>query len=166
MLLRVVVGAGALLRLRSTAATIALPGAQTSVSHAEMCLEIAGRLDIDLQPTVVAADAVHRTAVVAAVDRSGAIRLRERVQIGRTGEGQGFWTGSLRADVDGQPLLRHRLELGAGGVADDVLGAPRACVSELRYPDGSDCAYPPGSVRLELARGGILTTWLGDRLAG
>jgi len=37
--------------------------------------------------------------------------------------------------VDGTPLLRHRIELGAGSLADDELEAPRACVSELRYPD-------------------------------
>lgn len=115
---------------------------------------------------MVAADAVHRTDVVAAIDASGSMRLRECVQVGRTGERQGFWTGSLRADVDGQPLLRHRLEMSAGAVIDDVLGAPRACVSELRFPGDRDGVDPRGSTRLELARGGILTTWLGDRVSG
>jgi len=44
----------------------------------------------------------------------GRARLRERVQIGRSDERQGFWSGSLHADVDGAPLLRHRVQLGAG----------------------------------------------------
>ena len=163
---RVVVGAGARLRLRSVAATVALPGAATPLSRADMSVEVAGCLDVDLQPTVVAADAVHHTSVVAAVDAPGAFRLRERVQIGRIGEGRGFWTGSLRADVDGQPLLRHRLELGSGAVTDDVLGAPRACVSELRYPCDIGGDHAVGATVLELARGGVLATWLGDRLSG
>ena len=32
--------------------------------------------------------------------------------------------GSLHADVDDAPLLRHRVELGPGSVADDELGTP------------------------------------------
>ncbi len=56
--------------------------------------------------------------------------------------------------------------MSAGAVIDDVLGAPRACVSELRFPGDRDGVDPRGSTRLELARGGILTTWLGDRVSG
>ncbi len=31
-------------------------------------------------------------------------------------------------------LLRHRVGLGAGSLADDVIAAPRAAISGLRYP--------------------------------
>jgi urease accessory protein len=48
-------------------------------------------------------------------------------------------------------------------VADDALSAPRACVSELRYP-AEDFQPHPGSTVLELAAGGVLSTWQGDRL--
>src|SRR6185312_10318453 len=84
---------------------------------------------------VVAAGSRHAMSTRLSVSRSGRVRLRERVQIGRTDERQGFWSGSLHADVDGAPLLRHRIELGAGTVTHDELGAPLAAVSELRYPD-------------------------------
>jgi urease accessory protein len=57
--------------------------------------------------------------------------------------------------------LRHRIELGSGSVADDELGAPLACISELHYPDV--CPQTPGTT-LELAAGGSLTTWQGQRL--
>ena len=87
--------------------------------------------------------------------------MRERVQIGRSDERQGFWSGSLHADIDGAPLLRHRVELGRGSVADDELGAPLACVSELRYPEAT--STPQGTL-LTLAGGGSLATWQGDRL--
>ena len=89
------------------------------------------------------------------------MRLRERVQIGRSFERQGFWSGSLHADVDGAPLLRHRIELGTGSVADDELGTPRACVSELRYPETT---FDAAGTLLELAAGGSLATWQGERL--
>jgi urease accessory protein len=88
--------------------------------------------------------------------------MRERIQIGRTDERQGFWSGLLHADVDGHPLLRHRIELGEESATHDLLGMPLASVSELRYPDIATDAL--GTV-LELADGGSLATWQGDRLA-
>jgi urease accessory protein len=160
--LRVVVEAGAVLRLRSVAATIALPGRTSRTSQARTDLEVAGTLDLDLQPTVVAAAAEHHTDVVVRLGESGAIRLRERVQVGRTGERQGFWSGGLRVDADG-PVLRHRVQIGAGSVADDAIAAPRAAVSELHYPQRPSPTETHGTV-LELAAGGVLTTWQGDVL--
>lgn len=162
--LRVVVEPGARLRLRSSAATIALPGRIGVQSWSRLELDVAGDLDVDLEPTVVAAEAAHHAGVTANLDAAGTLRLRERVQIGRAGERGGFWSGTLHADLKGVPMLRHRIELGAGSVADDVLSAPRAVVSELSYPGTAPPAPAPGAVALELATGGVLTTWLGERL--
>lgn len=160
---RIVVEAGARLRVRSVAASVALPGAGSVVSQSFWDLEVSGELDLDPQPTVVAGGARHHTSTRLRVGGTATARVRESVQIGRTGEDQGFWTSALHADVDGTPLLRHRVELGAGSVADDELGTPLACVSELRYPEtGFDS---PGTV-LELAGGGSLSTWQGQRLGG
>lgn len=159
--IRVVVEPGARLRVRTVAATVTLPGPSTVESHAVWDLEVAGDLDLDPEPTVVAAASRHITATRLRLTGSGRARLRERVQIGRSGEREGFWSGSLHADVDGSPLLRHRVELGSGSVTDDVLGAPMACISELHYPQGSaDTAGLP----LALAGGGCLSTWQGERL--
>jgi urease accessory protein len=163
--IRVVVEPGGALRLRSAAATVALPGADTVTSHARWGMEVAGCLDVDLEPTVVAADARHLSSVLLRLCDDGRVRIRERVQIGRCNEQQGFWSGSLRADRDGRPLLRHRVELGAGSVADDVIGAPRGNVNEFRYPATTFAeAIQPGSTVLELAEGGTLSTWQTDRL--
>lgn len=159
--MRVVVEAGARLRLRTVAATVALPGATTTESHATWCLEIAGELDLDPEPTIVAATSRHFSATTVALHDAGVLRLRERVQIGRTGERQGFWSSALHADVDSKPLLRHRVELGSGSLADDAIAAPRACVSELHYPRRDVDA---AGVTLALAAGGCLATWQGDRL--
>jgi urease accessory protein len=158
---RIVVEPGALLRVRTAAATMTLPGPTTLESQAIWTLEVAGELDVDPQPTVVAAASRHFTSTHLGLDGSGRVRLRERIQIGRTGERQGFWSGSLHADVDGSALLRHRIEMGRGSVADDELGAPMACISELHYPESE--ADTTG-VALALAGGGCLSTWQGERL--
>ena len=159
---RVVVEAGrAAAGALSAAATVTLPGPATPESHAIWALEVAGELDVDPQPTVVAATLAAHHVDPPALGGSGRVRLRERIQIGRTGERQGFWSGSLHADVDGSALLRHRIELGNGSVADDELAAPMACISELRYPEtDADTA----GTALALARGGCLSTWQGERL--
>jgi urease accessory protein len=68
----------------------------------------------------------------------------------------------MHADVDGAPLLRHRVDMGVGSVIDDDLGTPMACVSELRYPDTS---FDAQGTLLALAAGGALATWQGDRLS-
>ncbi|MGB3485238.1 MAG: urease accessory protein UreD [Mycobacterium sp.] len=173
--IRVVVEPEARLRLRSVAAAVVLPAVGELTSHAALHLEVAGYLDVDLEPTIVAADARHLSTVDVQLDGSSALRLRERVQLGRSGEHQGFWSGALHADAAGLPLLRHRVELGADSVSHDVLSAPRACVSELWVPAGDSTAgenknageaeaTAEGAVALELAGGGVLTTWQGLRL--
>lgn len=158
---RVIVEPGARLRLRSAAATMVLPGGANIESRAAWDLEVAGELDLDPQPTIVAGSSRHVTSTRLAVHGRGTARIRERIQIGRSYEREGFWSGSLHADVDGAPVLRHRVELGTASVADDELGAPRACVSELRYPE---TVYDGTGTLLELAAGGCLATWQGDRL--
>lgn len=158
---RVVVEAGARLRVRSAAATVTLPGPATPESQAIWVLEVAGDLDLDPQPTIVAATSRHHTSTRLDLGDDGRIRLRERVQIGRSDERQGFWSGRLHADVAGMPLLRHRIELGTGSVTDDELGTPMAAISELHYP-GSDVETV--GTPLTLAAGGCLSTWQGERL--
>jgi len=159
--IRVLVEEGARLRVRTAAATVTLPGSTTPESHAFWSLEVAGELDIDPQPTVVAATSRHFTSTRLALTAAGRVRLRERIQIGRSDERQGFWSGSLHADIEGAALLRHRIELGHGSVADDALGTPMACVSEFHYPDSD---IETQGVTLALARGGCLSTWQGERL--
>lgn len=164
----VVVEPGAELRVRSAAATLALPGATTPLSLARWHLEVGsgGALDFDPEPMIVAGAARHHTVTTIQLASDSRLRMRERVQIGRTGEDAGQWRGDLIADVDATPLLRHRLELGAGTSADDALAAPRALESELVYPDGRPAATTGlTQTRLPLAAGGSLFTRTGSLLA-
>ncbi len=159
--IRVVVEPGARLRLRTAAATIVLPGAGSRESWARWDLEVGGELDVDPEPTVVAADARHLSEVRVCLAGAARLRIRERVQIGRSGESEGWWSGALHADADDVPLLRHRVELGPGSVADDALGTPLAVVSELHYPEPATDA---AGTTMALAGGGSISTWQGARL--
>lgn len=159
--IRVVIAPGALLRIRSVAAAVTLPGRDSRDSHTSFDLEVAGELDLDPEPTIVAADARHFSDIRVRLADGARITVRERVQIGRTGERDGFFCGALTADLGDGPLLRHRVELGAGSIADDLIGSPRALVSEFCYPDAT---RPLLGVPLALARGGMLSTWQGNRL--
>ena len=159
--IRLVVEPGATLRLRTVAATVALPGRATVESYAAWTVDVAGELDLDPEPTIVAATSRHFATTVMNLTDGGKLRFVERVQIGRTGERQGFWSGSLHADIDGRPLLRHRVELGNGSLADDEIAAPSASISEFHYPRSDVGA---AGETLALAGGGCLTTWQGHRL--
>lgn len=164
----VVVEPGARLRVRSVAATIALPGRATPLSHAHWSFEVGagGELDFDPEPTIVAGGATHETVSTVHLAGDARLHLRERIQIGRTGESTGHWRGDLIADLDRIPLLRHRLELGENSPTDDALSAPRAITSVLCYPDESP-ARTTGldAALLPLAAGGSLYTWTGPRLS-
>ncbi|WP_327098385.1 urease accessory protein UreD [Nocardia vinacea] len=163
--IEIVVGAGARLVVRSVAATIALPSTRTPLSLAHWHFDVAGELDFDPEPTIVAGGAHHHTVTEVRLTPDARLRLRERVQIGRIGEDDGGWRGDLIADIGALPLLRHRLELGAGSATDDNLAAPRALDSELVYPDDRP-VETDGLVaaRLPLALGGTLSTRTGPLL--
>ncbi|MEV0683104.1 urease accessory protein UreD [Nocardia sp. NPDC050378] len=164
---RVVVLPGARLVVRSVAATIALPSTTSPVSSARWHFEVGAEaeLDFDPEPTIVAGGAHHHAVTTVVLGPGARLRLRERIQLGRSGEDGGGWRGDLIADVGELPLLRHRLELGAGTSADDRLSAARALDSELRYPDDRP-AWSGGldAVRLPLAAGGSLATRTSARL--
>ncbi|MGH3726428.1 MAG: urease accessory protein UreD [Mycobacterium sp.] len=165
---RIEVGVGAALRVRSVAAAVALPGRHTDRSSTSWDCSVQGELDLDPAPTIVAANASHHSRVTVHGPAGATLRLRERVQIGRAGESSGFWTGQLDADIDDRPLLRHRIELGAGSVTDDELGRPLALISELRYPaasfEESGAPSPIDDTILRLAGDATLLTWQGQRL--
>jgi urease accessory protein len=158
---RVTVEPGARLRLCSVAATIVLPGTDGFASRVSWTIDVAGDLDLDPQPTLIAGAASHTSQMRVQLTDTATVRIYERVQIGRSGEREGFWSGALHADLDGVPLLRHRVELGTGSLADDEIAAPRAYFGEFHYP--GPCTGMAG-VTLPLGGGGCLASWQGERL--
>ncbi|MBP2192336.1 urease accessory protein UreD [Nocardia goodfellowii] len=166
--IRIVVGAGARLTVRSVAASIALPSVATPLSSAHWHFEIGpgAELDFDPEPTIVAGGARHHTRTTVRLAPDSRVRIRERVQIGRTGEDTGEWRGDFLADLADVPLLRHRLHLGSDAPTDDPLAAPRALDSELRYPDPRAAeTHGVDGALLPLAAGGSLYTRVARTLA-
>ncbi|MGV9712026.1 urease accessory protein UreD [Gordonia sp. NPDC003424] len=169
IVLHVTVKAGAVLHLRTVAATIALPARDRWDSTTEWFVDVAegGRLHLDPEPTIVAGGAEHRADTTVTAHPDSTVIIAEHVQLGRAEEApdvraRARWASALRVDVGAAPVLRHRLALGA----PDGSGH-RALSSVFRFPDDRPGEVSPVAyaARLELARpdavpGSTLTTAL------
>jgi urease accessory protein len=111
--LRVTVGPGAFLRMRSAAASIALPGLDGLESQLRVTITVGagGRLEYLPEPVVVTAGARHATLVSVTLAAGASLLLRDELLLGRHGEDGGTARSVLRADYDGRPLLRHSVEV-------------------------------------------------------
>lgn len=158
--LHVRVEAGARLTLRSVAASVVLPAAAAGPSTTTVALDVAGDLDLALEPTVVTARAEHVALLLARLDPGAGLRLTEQVLLGRAAEGPGRWTGTVRVERAGLPLLHSTQDLGPGGAGWAPPFTPRAYVSELVL-DGSGTAAAAGTdaVLLPLPGGRTGTAW-------
>ena len=111
--LRITVGAGAFLRVRTAAASIALPGPDglESVLRVTAEIEAGGRLEYLPEPVVVSAGARHATIITATLSEGASLLLRDELLLGRDGEDGGAARSVLRVDYAGRPLLRQALEV-------------------------------------------------------
>ena len=161
--IRVRVGPGARLTLRSVAATLVLPSRSDphSTLRIDATVEDGGALDLRPEPTIVCAHAAHLAVTTIDLAPTATATVLEQVQLGRAGEPGGEWTGRTEATRDGVPLLRHVLR--SAVVAAD--GA-RAVVTALALSPGPFAAASTGSaVAMPLAAGGLLATGHGASLA-
>ena len=164
VLVRVRVEAGARLVLRSVAASVVLPDRSGAPSGTVTELDVAagGRLDLGLSPTVVTARAAHTASTLVRIAPGGRLRLAEQVVLGRVGEGPGRWTGTVRVERSGRPLLHTTQGLGPGTPGWAGPFTPRAYAAELVL-DGVDTtpAVREAAVRLPLPGGRTATAWAG-----
>jgi urease accessory protein len=176
--LRIDVRAGATLRLRAVAASVALPGRDGRESLLEVTATVGAgaRLEYLPEPTVAAAGARHRTEMRVRLAGGAALTLRDEVILGRHGERGGSCRTRLHVDLAGQPLLRHELDVSGTGEASlgpAVLTGHRAAGSLLcvdpawaARPAGQlPAGYGPGVAVMPLAGPAVLVTALaGDAL--
>jgi len=169
--LRISVLAGAFLRVRTAAASIALPGPDglesvltvTVVVGAGACLEYLP------EPVVVSAGARHATIFLVTLAEGASLLLRDELLLGRHGEAGGAARSVLRVDYDGRPLLRQALEVSgtdAVSLGPAMLAGHRAVGNLLRVgpamsTDGVACADTTVAV-MPLAGPGVLVTALAD----
>lgn len=130
--LRIEVREGATLRLRTVAASVALPGPDgaESVLTVSATVEPGGSLEYLPEPMVVADGARHMTDIRVELAPGASLVLRDEVVLGRHGERGGWCRTRLRADYAGMPLLRH--EVTADG-ADEVSLGPAVLAGHRSY---------------------------------
>lgn len=170
--LRIEVRAGATLRLRTTAAAVALPArdGRESVLTVTASVAAGGRLEFLPEPTVAAAGARHRVELRFCLEAGAALVLRDELILGRHGERGGCCRTRLRVDLAGAPLLRHELAVcGEDGTSlgPAVLSGHRAAGCLLRAGPVADTAAadvaagcPPCVAVMPLAGPAILVTAL------
>ena len=153
--LRITVGAEAFLRVRTAAASIALPGPDglESVLRVTAEVEDGGRLEYLPEPVVVSAGARHATIIMVTLAEGASLLLRDELLLGRDGEDGGAARSVLRVDYAGRPLLRQALEVsGADPVClgPAVLAGHRAVGNLLRVDPVTD--HDPGPHVVPVAR--------------
>ena len=168
---------GATLRLRTAAATIALPGSDggESVLRVDATVGSGGRLEYLPEPVVVSDGARHRVELNVGMTADAALLLRDEIILGRHGERGGSCVARLRIDLDGTPLLRHELAISGTdevSLGPAVLAGHRAAGSLLAVDPGHQLAVDPSRkwqpsaahhvAVMPLARHGVLVSVLAD----
>jgi len=139
--LRIEVRPGAQLRLRTVAATVALPGryGQESLLTITATVGAGAHLEYRPEPLVAADGARHRTEVTVALAADASLVLRDEILLGRHGERGGACRTRLAVDRDGRPLLRHELDVSgadAASMGPAVLAGHRAAGMLLTVEPG------------------------------
>jgi urease accessory protein len=162
------VGPGASLRLRTAAASVALPGLAggESVFRVTATVGDGATLEYLPEPTVIADGARHRTEIRITLAGTASLLLRDEVILGRHGERGGSCVTRLSVDRAGRPLLRQ--ETAVGG--DDEVSLGPAVLAGHRMTGSllvvGTCS-PPGSCGegaavMPVADGATLVTAVAD----
>lgn len=158
--LRVTVGAGAFLRVRTAAASVALPGLDglESVLRVSVTVADGGRFEYLPEPVVVADGARHATLVSVMLAPGASLVFRDEVLLGRHDEAGGTVRTDLQACYAGRPLLRHSLSVSGtdpASLGPAVLAGHRAVGTLLLVNDPSTGhSEDPGAV-LPAGAGGV-----------
>ncbi len=164
------VASGAALRLRSAAATVALPGRRhpgDALSPATIALTIrvatGGFVDVDLEPVIVTSGAHLSLTTRIEAAASSSVHVVETVIGGRHGEASGRWASDVRLATDLGAVAHQSL--------DDLIGPGRVVITSVSWPSPAsepvevtgddDC----GAVVCFPAAGGRTVTAWGPTLA-
>jgi urease accessory protein len=107
------VGPGARLTIRTAAASVALPGRGPSTVAVTARVAAGGELQWLPEPLVAARGCDHHMSAVIVVQGDGTLVWREEIVLGRHQELPGSVVTRTQVDLDGAPLLRQELALGA-----------------------------------------------------
>jgi urease accessory protein len=157
--LRVEVGPGVTLTLRTVAASVVLPGrsaGRSAGSRFRVDARVAAGAVLRWlpEPLVAARDCDHQAIAHIRLEPGARLWWREEVVLGRHGERPGACRCLLRVDLDGRPLLRHELRVGAPGWdGPAVTAGARAVGQVLLVGPGPRPGSPGGPAELEPGAG-------------
>ncbi|MDG4810476.1 urease accessory protein UreD [Micromonospora sp. WMMD1120] len=134
--LEIEVGPGAAVRVRSVAASIALPGRPGAVSRMAVRAVVHAEARLDWQPEqlVAAAGCAHLAESRIDLAAGASLRWRDELVCGRYGEAPGGAVVHTQVDYADRPLLRQSLAVGPrapGWAGPAVLGGATATGSLL-----------------------------------
>ncbi len=170
--IRIEVEAGAVLQVRTVAATIALPSLAELESTSRWHLQVGdgARLLVDPEPMIVAGGAHHHTTTHVDAATDSTVVVYEHAQLGRSREKpqdalRARWDAGIHVDIGGIGVLRHRVSL--RGDSDDHRVPARALSSVFRYPDTRPDAVSAtaNAARLRLAAEATLTNAVAESAA-
>jgi urease accessory protein len=128
--MRLSVGEGACLTVRSAGATMLLGGAPVSTLAIDARVEANGSLDWAPEPIISTSQSHHSQRTLISLAANAQLRWREVVVLGRSGESPGILGTSLRITRDQKPVLHNGLRLDAGMVQAG-LGGARVLLTEV-----------------------------------
>jgi urease accessory protein len=142
------VGPGAMLCLRTVAASIALPGRRGDESRLEIhaTVEDGGWLTWLPEPLIAAAGCRHRTTSTVELAAGAGLVWRDELVCGRHGEQPGDARLSIAVQLDGRSIYRHELAVGPsapGWSGAAVLGGAGAVGSVLLVDPAWAATGPP-----------------------
>ncbi|WP_436788703.1 urease accessory protein UreD [Yinghuangia sp. YIM S10712] len=165
--LRIEVGPGARLTVRTAAAAVVLPGTgEPARQSVEIVVADGGELEWLPEPTVVAAGARYESTLKLTLGRATRLLMHDTLILGRAAEAPGDAVVRWDITAEGRPLLRQQSAYGPAGhpgwQGPAGLTGGTVVASELRFPDipGTTPRLPSavGRAVCELAGGGLLTT--------
>ena len=120
--LKIEVGDGASVKVKTSAASVVLPGATggESVFRVHATVGAGARLEYLPEPVVVAEGARHRMELSVALAADATLLAREEIVLGRHGERGGACVTRMHVDLDDAPLLRQ--EVAVNGTDEVSLG--------------------------------------------
>jgi urease accessory protein len=169
------VRAGAVLCVRTVAASLALPGHSAEPSRMRIEARVAAGAVLCWlpEPVIAAAGCDHHTESTVDVEDGGTVLWREELICGRAGESSGRAVQRISVCHAGRPLLRQELTVGTGAPGWDgpaVLGGARVTGQLLVLsPDWRDGGPPaarvlgPGAAQMPLVGPAILATATGTQ---
>lgn len=147
--------------MRTAAASVALPGVGPSEFAVHGTVAEGGALEWLPEPVVAAQGCVHHMRSTVVLEAGAHLVWRDELVLGRHGEGPGSVVSRAHVDLDGAPLLRHELALGAchsAAAGPVVTAGARAVGSVLLVGDRGAPQLPvllgPTAAVLPLAGGG------------